>query len=46
MLLWGELNLHVVLSTLEGHIVQQMKKIVGGLSNKREDHIQRYRQNG
>ena len=46
MLLWGELILPVIPSTLEGHIVQQMKNIVGGLVNKREDHIQRDRQNG
>ena len=46
MLLWRELKLYVTPSTLlfEDHIVYQIEHIVGGLTDKNEDHIRRSHQ--
>ena len=48
MLLQRELKLPVTPSVhlFEGHIVYQLKNIVGGLANKSEDHIERAHQDG
>ena len=48
ILLWRKLKLHITPSTrlFESHIVYQMKKIVGDLADKSEDHIERDNQDG
>ena len=48
MLLWRELKLPVKPSahSVEDHIVYQMKNIVGGLTDKSEDNIERAHQDG
>ena len=48
MLLWRELTLLVtpLVHLFEGHIVYQLKNIVGGLANKSEEHIERAHQDG
>ena len=48
MLLWRKLKLPITPSThlFESHIVYQIKKIVGGLADKSEDHIERDNQDG
>ena len=46
--MWRELKLPVISSAhlFEDHIVHQMKKIVGGLADKSENHIERAHHDG